>query len=218
MKDLFDVDNPVWRLMGKVGDLIILNILAFVCSIPIVTIGASWTALYYVTMRMVKKKEGYVAKEFFHSFKENFRQATAIWLITLLIIVIFCVDIIICRSMSNQISDILLVVVGFVAFIVFGTVSFVFPLLARFENTVKNTIRNAFLLSIANVPYTVLFILFIAAPIVLAIYFMQAVPLVILLGISMPAYLFSMLLIRTFKKLEPVEETDEGAVVEGTEE
>ena len=69
------------RFLSKVADMIILNILFLITCIPIFTIGASMTALYYVTLRMVSGEEGPVSKDYFRSFKQNFRQATVIWLI-----------------------------------------------------------------------------------------------------------------------------------------
>ena len=64
MGRLFDTDNIVWRFLGRVADLVILNFLFLLCSIPIVTIGASWTALYSVTLKAVKNEESYIAKGF----------------------------------------------------------------------------------------------------------------------------------------------------------
>lgn len=83
LSGFFNYDNPVWRFIGKFGDLIILNVLWFVCSIPIFTIGASTTAVYYVTLKLARNDDGYTIRSFFKSFKENFKQATIIWLIML---------------------------------------------------------------------------------------------------------------------------------------
>ena len=77
------IDNPIMRGMGRLADFIILNLLWVVCSIPIITIGASTTALYTVMLKLVKNEEGYIAKGFLKAFKENFKQATVIWLILL---------------------------------------------------------------------------------------------------------------------------------------
>ena len=82
---LFNYDNPVWRYIGKFGDLILLNVLWIVCSIPIFTIGASTTAVYYVTLKLVRDEDGYTFRSYFRSFKENFKQATAIWLLLLIL-------------------------------------------------------------------------------------------------------------------------------------
>lgn len=81
---LFNYDNPVWRFIGKLWDVLVVNILWIICSIPVVTAGASTTAMYYVTLKLARDEDGYTIRSFFKSFKENFKQATAIWLIFLL--------------------------------------------------------------------------------------------------------------------------------------
>ena len=75
------MDSPVMRFLSRLCDLIILNLLCIVCCIPIITAGASITALFSVTLKMVKGEESYIAKGFFKGFKDNFKQATIIWLI-----------------------------------------------------------------------------------------------------------------------------------------
>ena len=81
MKGLFDYDSGFFRALDKLGSLFILNLITLVCSIPFVTVGAAFTALYYVTMKMVKDEETYILKDYFRSFRQNFVQATVIWLI-----------------------------------------------------------------------------------------------------------------------------------------
>ena len=77
------MDNKFFVFMGRVADLMILNILCIICCIPIITIGASVTAMYYVTLKMTRNEESYIVRSFFKSFKENFKQATVIWLVAL---------------------------------------------------------------------------------------------------------------------------------------
>ena len=74
LSGLIDLDNPLMRFLSKVADVLTLNLLFLVCSIPIFTIGASTTALYYCFFKMKDNEEGYLFKKFFKSFKENFRQ------------------------------------------------------------------------------------------------------------------------------------------------
>lgn len=211
MGALFNLDNPVWSFMGKVADLVILNLLAIICSIPIFTIGASWTALSYVAIRMVRKEEGYVIRDFFRSFKENFKQATIIWLLVLLVAAIFAGDFLIYSMMPDQIPQAVMIGVAVMGYLVLGTVVYVFPLLARFENTTKNTIKNAFLLSIVNIPFTLIFVVLMVIPVVLTIFVLEVFPIIIAVGVSLPAYLTSMMLVRIFRKLEPAEVSTEDA-------
>ena len=85
LSGLFNYDNPVWRFIGKFFDILILNILIF-------TIGASTTAVYYVTLKLVRDEEGSTVKAFFKSFRENFKQATAIWIVLLITGIIIAGD------------------------------------------------------------------------------------------------------------------------------
>ena len=209
MGALFNLDNPVWNFMGKVADLVILNLLAIICSIPIVTIGASWTALYFVTIRMVRKEEGYVVKDFFRSFKENFKQATIIWLLVLVVAVVFVGDFLIYSMMPDKIPQVIMIVVVVLGLLALGTVVYVFPLLARFENTTKNTIKNAFLLSIVNIPQTVTAIILLVIPVILTVFVLELFPIIIMVGVSLPAFLTSLMLVRIFRKLEPAEASGE---------
>ena len=214
MGALFNLDNPVWNFMGKVADLVILNLLALICSIPIVTIGASWTAMYYVTIRIVRKEEGYVIRDFFRSFKENFKQATIIWLLVILVVAVFVGDIAIYSMMPEQIPQAVMIGVVALAFLVLGTVVYVFPILSRFHNTTKNTIKNAFLLSIVNIPFTVILIIMLIVPFVLAVFVIEIAPIILLMGLSLPAFFSSMIFVRIFRKIEPVVESEEVEEIE----
>jgi len=97
MGKLFNLDSPVFSFLNKAADLIWLNILTFICCIPVVTIGASMTALNYVVLKMVRNEEGYITRSYFKSFKQNFKQATVIWLIVLAVIMVLAGDFYILR-------------------------------------------------------------------------------------------------------------------------
>lgn len=208
MGALFNLDNPVWNFMGKVADLVILNLLALICSIPIVTIGASWTAMYFVTIRIVRKEEGYVIRDFFRSFKENFKQATIIWLLVIVIAAIFAGDIAIYSMMPEQIPQFVMIGVVVLAFLAVGTIVYVFPILSRFHNTTKNTIKNAFLLSIVNIPFTIILIILMIVPYILAIFVIELAPIILLMGLSLPAFFSSIIFVRIFRKIEPAVEEE----------
>ena len=69
MNRFFNMDNKFFVFMGRVADLLLLNFLCILCCIPVVTAGASITALYYVTLKMARDEESYIARSFFRSFK-----------------------------------------------------------------------------------------------------------------------------------------------------
>lgn len=206
MGSLFNLDNPIMTFLGKIADLIILNIVAMICCIPIVTAGASMTALYYVTLKMVKKEEGYIVKGFFKSFKENFKQSTIIWLIALVVGIMLSIDLYILKNMQAPYAKYIYIAICAVGIFYIFALIYVFPVLSRFDNNIKNTIKNAFLMSILSAPKTILMIAAYVLPFV-ALWFMPVItPVILMLGISLPAYLASMLFVGIFKKFEPEEE------------
>ena len=82
---IFDLDSPLMNVLNKMADLMWLNILTLICCIPIITAGAAFTSMHYVALKIVRNEESYITRSFFKSFKTNFRQATLIWLMILLI-------------------------------------------------------------------------------------------------------------------------------------
>ncbi len=148
MNRLFDIDGPVMGFLTKIVYSVYLNILWLLCCLPIVTAGASTTALYYVTLKMAKNEEGNVTRSFFRSFKENFRQATVIWLILLALGVILGLDGYVFYHMRfhNAVWTIGTAVftVAVAAYLI--VLMYIFPLLARFENTTRAMFRNAIMI------------------------------------------------------------------------
>ena len=75
----FSLENPIWKFIGNLADFFLLSCLWYLCCLPVVTAGAATTALYYVTLKMARGQEGQLIPAFFHSFKQNLKQATALW-------------------------------------------------------------------------------------------------------------------------------------------
>lgn len=219
----FDLDSPLMQVLNKVADLLWLNILTLICCIPIVTVGASLTAMNYMALKIVRNEECYITKGFFKSFKQNFKQATVIWLLFLLAVLVLAGDFYIVKNSGIEFNIVIKVVIGIVALILTFTWMFVFPVLAKFDNTVIRTIKNAFVMSILQFPKTLLMIVMYALPIVIGILVPQAFPICFLFGLSAPAYVSALLYNKFFKKLEdqyiaattPAEE--EGAKEENAE-
>ena len=208
MGRFFNLDSPLMTFLSKMADLMILNLLTLLCCLPIITAGDAMTALYYMTIKMVKNEECYIVKGYFKSFKENFKQATIIWLIALVVGIIFAGDFMILRNSTVSFGKVIMVLITIVAVIYLFTMIYIFPVLSRFENTVKNTIRNSFLMSVLNLPKTILLIIINLIPTVLLLVTLQAMPLLILFGFSVPAYVASMLFVKIFKRFEPEEEEE----------
>ena len=155
MNRSLSTDNPIMNFLTIVCDIVILHFLWSLTSLPILTIGASTTALYYTTMKCIRNGQGGVVKLFFKSFRENFKQATGIGVLALLAGVLCAFDM--WFAVSRNIKS-MLVIFTIMSLIYLFTVLYVFPLQAQFENTVKATIKNAFLMSIKNLPWTLLMV------------------------------------------------------------
>lgn len=209
MGHIFNLDNPVWNFMNKVADLVILNFLVILFSLPVVTAGAAWTAMHFVTIRMARKEERYVIKDFWRSFKQNFKQATAIWLLALVAAFVFVGDILIYKQIPDKIPMVLMIVVMVLAYLVLGTLLYAFPLLSRFYNTVAGTLKNAFLVSIVNIPYTFLFVFLVVLPFAVMYFVVELFPFVLLFGFSVPAYIASKSWVKILSKFEPKQEIQE---------
>lgn len=197
-----DMDSPLMQGLGKMADLLWLNVLTLICCIPIVTIGASFTAMNYMALKMARNEECYITRGFFKSFRENFKQATLIWLLLLFVFIILAGDFFIIRNSGLEFNVIFQAVLMAVSFLMLCTFMFVFPVLAKFENTLMRTIKNAFLMSIMQFPKTILMIILYAIPPFVFIFFMQIAPIPLLFGLSVPAWLSAKLYNKFFRKLE----------------
>ena len=98
MGGLFAADGKLAQTLGKIADLVILNVLWIVCSIPVVTAGAAATAFYSVALKMIKNEEAYVASSFFKAFRENFKQSFIVTLILLAVAAVLGCDFYFCTT------------------------------------------------------------------------------------------------------------------------
>jgi len=192
-------------VLWKVSDLVFINILYIICCLPIVTIGAATTALYYTTLKLTEDRGSSAIKSFLKAFKDNFKQGTIIWMILLLAGLLLVADYFILNMMGGYAA--IKILLGIPVLIVCITLIYVFPLLARFENTVKKTLENAFLLGIAHLPKSVVMLVISVLPFLGCVVELSIIPIILSIGFSGVAYLNSLFLVRIFKKLEP--ETEE---------
>ena len=210
MSSFFSMDSPIMRFLSRVCDLIILNLLTIVCCIPIFTAGASITALFSVTLKMVKGEESYIVRGFFKGFKENFKQSTIMWLILLALGIIWTIDFRLLGYFPGMIQFVLKVIFTLIGFILLSTLIYVFPLTARYVNTVKATFKNALILTVAKLPYTLLMVVIVVAAVILSLWnismLLIALPLWMLFGVSLVVWVNSWLLRRVFTIFEGEED------------
>ena len=205
MKNFFNLDSPFMVFLSNLTDVVILNVLCLICCIPIVTIGPSITAMHYVTLKMAREEEGYVVKSFFKAFKENFKQAFIAWMVFLVISVIFILDYRILKASGIENSGIFIIVIGAIYLFVCLTMMYVFPLMSRFENTLKQTVKNALFMSILHIFKTILMAVIYVIPFVLLPLHFNLILAFLIIGVSGPAYINSYIWKSIFKKYEPQE-------------
>lgn len=201
MGGILNYDGPLMTGLGKLADLVILNLLTLLFCLPIVTIGASVTACHYVALK-IRRGEGYVLKNFWKSFKENLGQSTVIWLV-LVINVALCLYVTLFFNASGTVGAIvkgvLLVALIFWAFI--GC--WVFPMQSKFINNIGTTIKNSFLLAFKYLFRTFLMVIINLLPAILfLVASFQWYSLLLLFGFSVPAYLCAMLYDKKFQEIE----------------
>lgn len=192
-------DGKFVKVLNQIADLVGLNLLAILFCIPIITIGASITAVYGCIFRIQEKREGYLTKDFWKLFKECFRSSTIIYLVGVAVVAMLYLDYQIFATDSRL--DILQVLVVAGGIVVAEIFTYAFPMESYFENSLKATVKNALLLGISNIPYTLLmlginvfpFFLVARIPVTFGIWF--------LIGISGVAWINSFFLKKIFSKV-----------------
>ena len=156
MRTFFDSDSWFMQLISRFSSLAVLNLLFLCTCIPVFTIGAAVTALYDVVFRMDTDREGKLFSTYFRAFAANFRQATPIWLLFLLLIAASCVNMVVFSNWGNSMGHVLFVIAVVILINLLLVLGYTFPLLSQFDNTKTNTLKNALLLSVANLPRTLI--------------------------------------------------------------
>lgn len=196
-------DNIVTRALSRICDLMLLNLLWLICSIPIITIGASTTALYTVMLKLVKNEEGYIVRGFLEAFRDNFKKATILWGILLTLGVIIGFDIRFATLLKGTARAVLQSLFFVFAIIWVCVVIYIFPLMARYENTTKNTIKNALILSVGRLPYTLIMLAATVGPVILTLLntrnLLIGMSAWIIIGVALVAWVNSHILRRVFQ-------------------
>ena len=211
---LFNPDSRIMIFLSRVADLVILNILWLVCCVPVVTIGASTTAMYHVIRHWQKDSVSSIMRDFFQSFKEDFKQATPVYLILLIptVAVVMNAMLIFNPENSAAVPSYLLVIWFISALILLFISSFVYPVMAFFADSIFKTLRNAMVLALANLPRTILISILNLLPVILLFvnlsFFLQSSIFWLLIGGALVAYLNMSILKPVFKKLVPSEFED----------
>lgn len=206
MNNLFSMDNLFFRTVGKLVDLVWINILTLVCALPVVTGGASLSAMYYLLMRMAENDEGALTRGFFRAFRENFKNATKVWLGILAVLALYLYNFYLLNAgildgfgILKKVSLVLIVAILLVTVMI---ANYVFALFARYDSGVRQTLKNAALLTFAFFPRSLCMVVLSLFPLALMMLSNYFFWLWFLYGIAFPGYFISMLMVAVFEKTE----------------
>lgn len=197
MRKLFDADSGLMRGLSRLTDLVLLNLLFLITSIPIVTIGASASALYSVFFRWHRQEESGYVKAYFHALARDFKEATVLWLAFVVFMAISIFDIWFFFYQTEPLSY-FAVLFCFLGAMGLFTYSYAIILVSVFANSFAGTLKNALLMAVAYFPRTLVMALINLFPFLLVGLFpglaLQLGWLLVLLAFSGGAYLNSLLL------------------------
>ena len=156
MSRFFNPDNPVMEFIAKIFDLVILNLIFIFSCVPIITIGASTSALSYVTLKMVRGEDPYIWRNFWKSFRQNFKQGTLVWIFSILIFIFLGMDFYIINSQNTSLFAVVRILLWIVCAVALSVFLYVFPVISHFVCTTKQALKNALLMTFGHLPYTLM--------------------------------------------------------------
>lgn len=217
----FDANNRVFRYFNRIFDMIVLNVLFVITCIPVITIGPALTALYYVSVNTWARGDGYIFQMYLKSFKENFKQAIILWIgmAAAGAVVIFNFSFWLNNAFAVMGKGMGSVAIAFSAILLFlyaVIFTYVWVLLAKFENTVWHTVKNALFIGIGNLPLTICIWLILALVGFLMYRYSAAMACGVLFGFAVVAYLQALIMRKVLKpylgeseRLTPEEELEQ---------
>lgn len=205
---MFRYGSPFMRLMTLVANLIILNMLWLLTSLPLVTMGASTSAMYYVAFKYAGKQDDSVIKPYFRAFKENFKQATLLWIPHSLIGLMLAAELF--YLSRSETATIWWIIFGILTALYLLISAMLYPMLARYENTTRSIIINSINLTFRNLFPMMCAVILNVTPLVLCLLFPDVFwrtlgMLWVFGGFALIAYLNSSILLKIFQKYEKPE-------------
>ena len=196
------------KFLTIAGDLMALEALWFICSLPIITIGPATSALFDITLRIANDEPATVLKGFFIAFKKNFKQALIVGVFSIFVLVTLYADVMYILAIEGTLQKLYIVIAILVLAMLLIIVTYGNGLLVRYNNTLKGHIINAFKLAFVNPVQTILMWLVILSPVFMFLFIPPIILVyigwfIILFAVSLPVYICSNILLKIFKRFEP---------------
>lgn len=206
MSRFFNPDNPVMEFIAKIFDLVILNLIFIFSCVPIITIGASTSALSYVTFKMVRGEDPYIWRNFWKSFRQNFKQGTLVWIFSILIFIFLGMDFYIINSQNTSLFAVVRILLWIVCAVALSVFLYVFPVISHFVCTTKQALKNALLMTFGHLPYTLMMLALAGLLLFLCSSSSKLFAMIVVLsgicGFSVVSFVYSIMFDRIFQKYE----------------
>ncbi len=198
-KRFFDAENPLMRALAIAADLLILNLFTLVCCLPVLTAGASLSALCRCVQQIVRGEDGYLFRGFFRAFRENLLRGGLLGLLFLLAGGLIWLD----YRLAAALVPPLRFTAAALGVLVLAAALYAFPLQARYENPLRTTLKNALFLTVACFPRTAGMVICTLALWLIALHFFNyALPVLLMFGFSLPCYVCALLYNEIFDRME----------------
>lgn len=206
-------ENPVFQFLEKMFNLMVANLLFIICSIPIVTLGASLAGMLQVVQDQIFNDEQPVIRRFFSAFRENFVQATTAWMMLLIFLVgMGCNAMLIITYLDGWAAQILKIVLCILVALVICIMSYLFPLITRYRNTMREQLNNSLILAVVKLPRTILMAvlntLFFWIPFFSMQMFLGTMVFWLVIGFAFIAYTDTRILSPVFRQMEKEDTVD----------
>ena len=206
MSRFFNPDTPVMEFIAKIFDLVILNLIFIFSCVPIITIGASTSALSYVTLKMVRGEDPYIWRNFWKSFRQNFKQGTLVWIFSILIFIFLGMDFYIINSQNTSLFAVVRILLWIVCAVALSVFLYVFPVISHFVCTTKQALKNALLMTFGHLPYTLMMLALAGLLLFLCSSSSKLFAMIVVLsgicGFSVVSFVYSIMFDRIFQKYE----------------
>ena len=206
MRRIFDMENPFWQGLSVVADMLMLNLLTLLCSVPVFTMGAAMTAMNDVVIHITRQEGGGILKSFGQAFRQNLKNGCLFGLIVLAAAGLLFFDYLCALAYAPAFRY----GIAALAFLVLTVSIYTFALLARYENSLGKTMKNAVMLAVGYFPRTLAMVCFTVIFWLLGIrYYRVGTPILIMFGLSLPCYVCTLLMRPIFDRMEEEEDKAE---------
>ena len=200
-------ENPVMIFMEKVFNMMLANVLFLVCSVPVITMGAALTGLIQVVQDQIYHDEEPVIRRFFTAFRENFRQATlAFIMLAVFLAGMTCNALLVLTYLRGWIAQLCYILLGVLTALVLCIMSYLFPMMVRYRNSMRDHLNNSLILTVVKLPRTIamLFLntLFFLIPFFSFRIFLATMVFWLIIGFSFISYSDTRILVPVFKQME----------------